>query len=81
MTRTPRRPPFPRGRPKPHQHGVLHFTQTLQSFVTDPLPDNARVRFASHLALMKANPPEQRTTVRLIISGEVETEVVYDPDA
>lgn len=81
MTCAPGRPLYPSLSPKPHQQGVFHFTETGQWFATEPLPEMARKRFDSYLAFLESNPPEQQTTVRLIISGEIEQQIVVGPGA
>jgi hypothetical protein len=55
MARTPKKPTYPRTRPKKHENGILTFTATSEGWQSWPTPEQARTRFALFIDGWKKN--------------------------
>lgn len=73
---TPRRP---RKRPKPHENGVLAFTDEWEFWEPSFTRERASDRYAALLLEYKQAPQPSRVTVRLIVEGLVADETDISP--
>ncbi len=83
VARTPRKPLYPRTRPKKHENGILTFTASGEGWQTWPTPKQARSRFAEFVDGWRENlSADDVITARLVIAGEVveEVELRGEPD-
>jgi hypothetical protein len=70
---------YPTKRPKPHETGVLAFSDSWQAWTPFPTESEARQHFADFEASLPPAAREERMTVRLILRGDTASERVLPP--
>jgi hypothetical protein len=70
---------FPTKRPKPHENGVLAFTDSWEVWSPRPTEGEAQQYFGDFDSSLRSAEREEQVTVRLILRGSVAGERVIPP--